>query len=197
MPRFRSDSSKTWRVSLTPTQVAHARDVARIRQRNNLRDRRTPRYGHTGDPFLAHEHGAIGEKAVAVACGLEWDGAIGDLSARDVGALQVRTTTHRQGRLILHPADQDGEAFILAVLGGATAGYYLVELAGWIMARDGKVGENWCDPTGRGRPAFFVPRAALLPMSTVRPTGAAAEEKRAEQKTPRGFGEPPELDPLG
>ncbi len=162
MPRFRSDSSKTWRVSLTPTQVAHARDVARIRQRNNLRDRRTPRYGHTGDPFLAHLHGALGEKAVAVAFGIEWTGAIGDLSARDVGALQVRATTHRQGRLILHPADADDEAFVLAVLDGVE-----VELAGWIMARDGKAEAYWCDPTGRGRPAFFVPRKALLPMSTV------------------------------
>ena len=147
------------RVRLTPPQVSHAHEVATIRHRNNLRDRRTARYGYRGDPFRVHLHGALGEKAVAVAFGITWTGSIGDLSAADVGVLQVRTTTHRDGRLILHPSDEDTDIFILAVLDGSA-----VDLAGWIMARDGKVSAHWCDPTGRGRPAFFVPRKAMVKM---------------------------------
>ena len=145
------------RVRLTPPQVSHAHEVATTRHRNNLRDRRTARYGYRGDPFRVHLHGALGEKAVAIAFGITWTGSIGDLSASDVGALQVRTTTHPHGRLILHPSDKDNDVFILAVLDGSA-----VDLAGWIMARDGKVEAYWCDPTGRGRPAFFVPRKAML-----------------------------------
>lgn len=144
-------------VQLTPPQVSHAHEVATLRHRNNIRDRRTARYGYRGDPFRAHLQGALGEKAVAVALGMRWTGSIGDLSAADVGVLQVRTTTHQNGRLILHPSDKDSDMFILAVLDGSA-----VDLAGWIMARDGKVDAYWCDPTGGGRHAFFVPRKALL-----------------------------------
>ena len=46
------------------------------------------------------------------------------------------------------------------------------KLRGWIRARDGKPPEFWRDPT-QGRPAFFVPAAALRPMRR-----AAGNEQR-------------------
>jgi hypothetical protein len=101
--------------------------------------------------------GACAEKFAAKELGLYWfDGSNG---ATDVGPHQIRHTPHPDGRLTLHPEDNDNEAFIL-VVGRAPA----FELIGWCLGHEGKLPDHWEDPTGAGRPAYYIPRKRLRAM---------------------------------
>lgn len=115
------------------------------------------RWGYDGsDNWTAHIEAVGAELAVARVCDRYWfddhapdyDGDVGD-------GLQVRHTTRRDGRLILHPSDRDDHEFWL-VRGQLPA----FDVVGSILGRDGKRPAHWTDP-GTGRPAFFVPEAAL------------------------------------
>jgi hypothetical protein len=97
--------------------------------------------------------GALGEYAVAKALGLPWDERIGLPGPGDVGHLEVRTTRWRNGRLILHPEDQDKALFLLVV--GEPPTFRLV---GWIWARDGKRDDYWEEGKSGQADAFFVPQ---------------------------------------
>jgi hypothetical protein len=66
------------------------------------------------------------------------------------------------GRLILHDHDKDDQPYVLVV---GTAPRF--ELVGWCFGRDGKRPEYVHDPQG-GRPAYFVPRAALSSMDALK-----------------------------
>jgi hypothetical protein len=109
--------------------------------------------------------GACGEAAVAKYLGVYWDGAIGDFSAKDVGAIQTRANGRENGDLILHHSDNNEDVFILII----AARLPTVNLAGWILGGEGKRLRFWreASPSRPGRPAFFVPQAALNPMEAL------------------------------
>ena len=78
--------------------------------------------------------GAVAEYAVAKAFDLYWqpttNQSLADLRG-DVGEWQVRSTSHRDGHLFLHPNDKDAN-YILAVVKDNR-----VLLAGWISKQKG------------------------------------------------------------
>lgn len=115
---------------------------------------RKPRYGLTGVGWNEGMVGALGEAAVAMFFNVYWSGAIGDLGAKDVGRLQVRTRTEQWHNMILHEADNDDDYFVLVHYDAPR-----FHIAGWIQARDGKRPEFWQEKTGR--PCYFVPTEAL------------------------------------
>jgi hypothetical protein len=144
---------------LTWAEMVQACDVAVMRQVQNIKAGRHHRYGcQQADGWTVNIEGACGEMALAKLLGMFWSGAIGDLSAADVGHLQVRTTAHATGCLVLHPTDKDAEIFVLMV-GTAPA----FRAAGWCYGHEGKRERFWRDPTGKNRPAFFVPQKLLRP----------------------------------
>jgi hypothetical protein len=107
--------------------------------------------------------GSGGELAVAKAFGMYPTGMGGDApEPGDVGPLEVRTTPRHDGRLILHPDDDDNRLFVLVT--GSMPNYVI---RGWIIAGDGKQPGHWEDPTGKGRWAFFVPTRLLHPPHTL------------------------------
>jgi hypothetical protein len=151
-------------VRLTHPEILLAHMVAGLRITYTFQANTPNRYGANGDGAgdWLHVLGARGELAVAKAFNLYWHPAVGETKRVDVGGLyEVRTVDAAHKKLILHAADDDDRAFILADVSGCPN----VLLAGWILARDGKRPEWWADPTGRNRPAFFVPRDKLLPMA--------------------------------
>lgn len=152
-------------VTLHPHEMVTALYLGGRREIENRLKRRTDRYGCNpqGLGWAEHIEGASGEMAVAKATGRFWAGNNGDLSAADVGLLQVRTTAWDTGCLLLHPSDKDEQVFILAV--GKSPSY---RLAGWTFAKEGKRQEFWKDK-GNGRPCFFVPQDALREMSSLPP----------------------------
>lgn len=146
-------------VVLAPAEMMQAATVGLIRQLQNLRDQREPAHG-AGDEkdWQKHVEGALGEFALAKVLDRFPSGAHG-FRARDVGKWQVRTTRHPDGRLILHHSDADDDRFVLVT--GVNGDYVL---RGWILGRDGKQQKWWVDPSGKNRPAYFVPQSALRPL---------------------------------
>jgi hypothetical protein len=104
--------------------------------------------------------GAIGEATVSQALDVYWPcGRRGPDRAGDVGRYHVRTTSHPDGRLILHPDDPDDAAHLLVV---PAPNLPEMRIVGWCWGYEGKKPEHWDSRTGR--PAFFVPRSVLRPL---------------------------------
>jgi len=158
-------------VTLTWSEVMQAAQVGVLRQVQNLRLQREPRYG-AGDAGGWEKNivGTLGEMAVAKWLNQFWSGALGDLKAADVGLLQIRATVHGT-HLLLHPADADEQIFILV-----TGLPPVLRLCGWCRGREGKQQRYWRDLAG-GRPAYCVPQAALRAMAQI--SRLRAEEKFA------------------
>jgi hypothetical protein len=151
-------------IKLTYAQISMAAYVGVMRRTSNLKRGVAPKYGATNGPgsWDLEVISCCAELAVAKYLNLFWCGSIGDFAAKDVGRLvQVRSTDKPTHRLILHPRDDDRDPFVLAIMIGADT----FDLCGWIFAREGKCDAFWCDPSGTGRPAFFVPNEKLRPMA--------------------------------
>jgi hypothetical protein len=143
-------------ITLDAADVDYARSKARMRTWMN-RGRQNPdrngplQEGQSG--LWGDDVGCVTEMATAFYLGFPWHGEIGNYGASDAGPVQVRGVSVATYRLILHPWDNDDQAFVSALWDGGEK----ETLRGWLWARDGKRQEYWCDPTGQGRPAFFVP----------------------------------------
>ena len=145
-------------ITLTKTEIMQGALVGVMRQVQNLRDNRQPAYGATTDhDWQWHIEGALGEMALAKALGVFWAG-VGLFRGADVVNENVRTRSKHSYDLILHPSDPDDWKYWL--LTGCN-GTYIIQ--GWCWGVDGKIDEYWQDPAG-GRPAYFVPQAALTPL---------------------------------
>ena len=145
-------------ITLSPWDIMLAAQAGVQRQVENLSLGRKHAYG-----LLSNENdwqysieGCLGEFALAKFLGVNWPGK-NRIGAADVGDVDVRTSAHEHGALLLHPPDPDDRPFWLLT---GLNGNYVVH--GWIHARDGKLPEYWRDPTGN-RPAFFVPQSKLNP----------------------------------
>lgn len=145
------------KVTLTSAEILLGAQAGAMRQVENMKLNRTPYYGAgRSNDWQLNIEGVLGEMAVAKHIDCFWYGK-GVFRGRDVGNYEVRSTAHQNGRLILHP-DDDDDAFFFLVVGAY--GQYTV--AGKILGRQGKVERYWSDPTGKGRPAFFVPQSDLV-----------------------------------
>lgn len=105
--------------------------------------------------------GVMTEMAAAKALGLTYTPTVGRLDSDegDVGpGLQVRGTKYATGSLLVHDSDHDDHRFILV-----TGIYGVYDIRGWIFARDGKDKKLWKEYKGRG--AYWVPQAKLLPLA--------------------------------
>lgn len=127
----------------------------------------------------AHIQGAIGELVVSKYVGLPWDGKFKNneewLSWRktghDVSGLEVRFTTHRNGRLIIHEKDKNRSIYILVNEIGPMQ-YFI---AGWIFGFEGKKDSYWED-VGYGRPCYYVPRDKLRTIYTLKQQNTIGEQ---------------------
>lgn len=147
----------TWRE----VQQAGGVSVARITRHLKLGD--NPKWGQPVDTLNSDENwiGSIGEIATSKLLGTYWAGI--NPGTVDATIADVRAVPKLGHRLMLHPEDSDKLPHVLAIV--EKRKLPVVYLAGWIMGRDGKVPEFWTDPTGKGRPAFFVPAHHLRPMA--------------------------------
>ena len=146
----------TWSEMMIAHMVAGQRIV--LNAKNGAKPKHGAPEGIAGD--MIHVLSTRGEMVVAKAFNLYWSGASGDYKAVDVGGLiEVRTVPVSTHRLMLHPDDKE----LPTVLVDASRSPEF-RLCGWLMGQDGKRQDWWEDPTGKDRPAFFVPHASLLPL---------------------------------
>lgn len=100
-------------------------------------------------------NGVKSEYVVAKILGFEYSGDIGKPGGYDVGGkYEVRTTTYKNGHLILHPEDKKAD-YIFVVGDGNT-----FDVVGWINSEDGKKPEYW-RTAGVRFPCYFVPQDKL------------------------------------
>lgn len=154
-------------VGLSEDDVQYGVRIGKMRQANNVSNGRSDAHGFRGNGEALHVAGSLAELAVARHLDLPWSEYVEDpfsLEA-DVGeSLQIRSTSHRSGRLIVHQGDPDEAVFIL-VIALAEDQY---GIAGGIRGRRAKDPAWWTDPTGKNRPAFFVPQTALRPLDPLK-----------------------------
>lgn len=147
----------TVNVVLSVAEVMQGVVAGAMRRIRNRKLQTADRYGAPPSPWDADIEGAMAEMAVAKYLGEFW--SYGKWSTPDTsGGRQVRSTRHKDGRLILYKGDADDDVFVL-VRGGD--GVY--EIAGWIVAKDGKKEEYWTNPD-TVRCAYFVPQSVLHPI---------------------------------
>lgn len=149
-------------VRLTSSEYLQAMQVGIMRACQDRRDGR----GHTykarpEEAEMFDIRGAVGEAIVAKYLNIFWLG-VGTFGGDDVGAFQVRSTGWRGGALRLHPKDDDNKAYISVYVCEGRGRIY-----GWLWGHEGKQEQYWSDPTGKDRPAFFVPASELRDMASL------------------------------
>jgi len=139
----------------------HRNDSAKAKGRKGA-------HGNRDDEAMAlHRHivGACAECAVAKLINRFWFQP--DFRNRrdgDVGyGLHVRATDRQDGRLIVHDTDPDDGMFILAIQDIYIPARF--DVVGFLYGADAKDQKWWWEDTPR--PAFFVPREALVPIETL------------------------------
>lgn len=156
-----------WVAVLTPAEEQTAEREARARQQYATGAGLNNAYGAERDQGASLDVvGRLGEVGVAKLLHLDSPATVGQLDARDVATLHVRSTTLLEGSLILHPTDQDNHIFILAVVTQKEGCWTQVHAWGWIRSNDGKRQAFWRDRRVR-TPAFFVPQDRLHTMDTM------------------------------
>lgn len=144
------------RVELTLEEIRVAASVGIERRLRAIARNRQHRHSwRGGDVWEIDIQGAAAEMAVAKAVGRYWTDTADPDYEGDVGQnVQVRWTARPDGSLLLHPDDKPEHAFVLV-----TGQIPQFEIRGWLWGAHGKDPRFWREDTGR--PAFFVPQAAL------------------------------------
>lgn len=157
------------RVKLTKNDLKLAESVARSRNKSQRDGDRAD--GKVMEDSLGIDiQGAEAELAVAKALNLPWDGSFLELDkwfdwrdvGHDVSGLEVRSTHHKNGSLILHPKDKDESPFILVL----THEKPIFILIGWSFGKNGKDPQYWRD-VGYGRPCYYLPQNKLFDMNNL------------------------------
>ena len=139
-----------------------AMHVGAIRQTRNAKAGLQHAHGLKDPGWSEHIEGACAEAAVAKAFGRWWSPAIKKPDhSGDVGLVEVRHTTHRNGHLLLHKVDAPERAYVL-VIGSAPN----LTLAGWTWGYEAQRPDWWGEPRkGNGRPCFMAQK--LAPMESL------------------------------
>lgn len=161
-------------VQLDWCDVVTLASVGVMRHVRALRRGLRPAYGaDKRDCWGLHIEGAAGEYAVAKALRRFWPG-VGEVKAEDVDGVQVRTTSHHTGRLLIYPTDPDLVPFVFAV--GRIPRF---DVVGWLYGYEGKRAEWLSDLNGTSPELVYaVPQSALLPLDTL-PAVMGAYDVRA------------------
>lgn len=144
-----------WYEVLFAANVGLHRRVESIR-RGSYR----PMYQDGEDEWTVEEESACAEMAFAKHADKYWSGSVNAFKDPDVGAIQIRHTFRRNGRLIIREADRADHFHVLVV--GRSPTFHVL---GGMYAEHARQQEAWlADPGGRGQPACFVPQSHLRPL---------------------------------
>jgi hypothetical protein len=126
-----------------------------LRGRNN-----GPRFGDKA--LQVHLLGAAGEMAVASYLGLK-DHLYQETEARrgsdDLPGIDVKTRSRYKYDLIVQKQEDPQKKFVLVTIED-----HRTFIHGWCYGKEAMEEKYWADPA-RGRPAYFVPKSELRPMS--------------------------------
>jgi hypothetical protein len=142
-------------IQLTMAEIQMASVIGVQRQIEDIKNNKASVDGELQETaWQRHLEGALTECALAKHLNVYW--SKGRYDQPDVGNQDVRATHREDGRLILRDRDKDDRKYWLLT---GINGKYTIQ--GWILGKDGKKEKYWGDPSGRNRPAYFVPQEAL------------------------------------
>lgn len=156
------------KVKLTEEEINLAYEIAH--KRNQSQRKANRKDGKVlEDSIEIDKQGALAELAVAKCLGRLWDGKFFEIhewlnyrqSGNDVSGLEIRSTKHKNGRLIIHPNDKDYVPYVLVIQDKDD-----FELVGWLYAFEAKRPEYFKD-VGYGRPCYYAPRDILRDIKTL------------------------------
>lgn len=149
-------------MELTQRELDLARFVAIQRDSSGSKAKaNAEKFGHTGETFVTHVRGCLGELATAKGLNLYWTGAGTTYHTdADVGVAQVRMTAHATGRLLIRPDDAKLATIDAPWVLVIQHDLYRYTLAGWIIGREGLHAKYLASPAGR-EPAYFIPQDVL------------------------------------
>lgn len=108
-------------------------------------------------------NGAIAEYAFGKWSGIFWCPTVNTFKKPDVGHIQVRSTKHMDGHLLVRKTDSDNEAFVL--MRGSN---HVWQVAGWCRGADAKQEQYWRENTNnKYGGCYWVPDFDLEPMQTL------------------------------
>lgn len=107
--------------------------------------------GLSKDEIASDIHGAIAECLVAKTLGLYCNFASPDRSLADVGGnIEVRSTPHKNGSLVVRPRDKDDRKYYLV------AGIYPnIRIIGWKLGIECKEKRFWISTDKEGKPLEY------------------------------------------
>jgi len=112
-----------------------------------------------------HLLGAAGEMAVASHLGMK-DHLYQEIEAKrgsnDLPGIDVKTRSKHQYDLIVQRNESPNKKFVLVTIENKTT-----LIHGWCYGHEAMQEQYWADPA-RGRPAYFVPKEALKPLSSLK-----------------------------
>ena len=150
-------------VELTKVEMFVASQAGCMRRINSICNSLPEPYGTPDRSLFDNDVDSCGaEMAVAKAFGVYWNTFPVDFRdlPGDVANVEVRSTKHLNGHLIVHDRDKDDRPFVL--VRGTMPKY---ELAGWIMGKDAKQ-SCWIRKARKGH-AYFVPADQLREMKAL------------------------------
>ena len=112
-----------------------------------------------------HLLGAAGEMAVASYLGLKhclYQETEAKRGSCDLPGIDVKTRSKAAYDLIVQKNESPEKKYVLVTIEDKKT-----IIHGWIGGKDAMRPQYWADPA-RGRPAYFVPKTALSPMSTLK-----------------------------
>ena len=149
-------------IKLTRQSLLYCAKIGVMRHIQAIADR----YGidEARNGWQSNIDGVTGEFVVSKWLHIEFEEKIGVVGPGDVGALEVRSTPWKEGRLLLHsPSKDNRESIYVLVLLFNMPTYYI---AGWCYGKEGQLKENWRDDIHLARrysqrPCYWVEQEAL------------------------------------
>ena len=146
-------------VKLTSAEMMTAGLTGVIRRVSSLQNEYNSGIYHAhGNEWSTDIDGAAAEMAVAKHLNKYWGSHVNSMKAPDVDTLQVRSTHHKNGCLIIRPHDNPDAKYVLVT--SAAPEYNIV---GWMWGRDAMQDKFWRTDL-KGLDAWWVPQQQLIEM---------------------------------
>jgi hypothetical protein len=148
-------------IKLSDEEVMMAAHVGLARRLDSIH-KSLNRYKHAYKSEWSYDiDGACAELAVAKAMGVYWSGHVGSFKDPDVANIHVRSTTRKDGHLIIR--DNDPENFVYVLVITECPNYTIV---GGISGRKAK-NKDKSDQDNTGAPAWWIKQEELTDPKTI------------------------------
>jgi hypothetical protein len=162
-------------VKLTKSELMVAGLVGNMRSISSLGRLVQNKHSPNDSQWQIDVDGAAAEMAFAKWMNVYYEPTLNTFKDPDVGRVQIRSTKHEHGKLIVRDRDVKNEIIVLVI--NAMPEY---RMAGWIYTDDAKQDKYIYDPNSKNAPAWMVPQSDLNKMEDLDVTTLSAKSTRQD-----------------